>query len=39
MSGRHSRNLSASLYVRGISEKVRYVENLFVYLNQHLANK
>ncbi|CAF1150472.1 unnamed protein product [Adineta ricciae] len=24
MSGRHSRNLSASLYVRGLSEKVRY---------------
>ncbi|UJR08515.1 hypothetical protein I4U23_012780 [Adineta vaga] len=24
MSGRHSRNLSASLYIRGISEKVRY---------------
>lgn len=24
MSGRHSRNLSASLYIRGISEKARY---------------
>jgi FUS-interacting serine-arginine-rich protein 1 len=24
MSGRHSRNLSASLYVRGLAEKVRY---------------
>jgi len=23
MSGRHSRNLSASLYVRGLAEKVR----------------
>ncbi|CAF0800378.1 unnamed protein product [Adineta ricciae] len=24
MSGRHSRNLSASLYIRGLAEKVRY---------------
>jgi hypothetical protein len=26
MSSRHQRNLSASLYVRGLAEKVRYVK-------------
>ena len=38
MSSRHSRNLNASLYIRGLSEKVRYVVEFSIVI-LHFQNR